>query len=409
MSHLEQGLDAYAELAVRVGVNLQPGQRLIVWAPVESAPLVRLVAAHAYRLGARLVDVIYRDDYLTRARFDYAPRDSFEEHSTWGLKAGLEYAENGDAVLSIHGTDPDLLKGLDPAHIIAVQRTQGRVMAPYSRLISGDAINWCVIAYPVEKWATKVFPRLPAAEAQARLMETIYHTVRLDQPDPFAAWEQHKAFLAGRADYLNAKQYMALHFRGPGTDLRVGLPLNHRWLGGAAPAANGVTNVANVPTEEVFTAPHRREVEGTVRATMPLNYGGSLIEDFSVTFKEGRVVSVSASQGEALLRSLVETDEGAGRLGEVALVPASSPISQTGILFFNTLFDENAASHIALGRAYRNCIRGCEDLDEEDFAAVGGNSSITHVDFMIGSAEVDVDGILDDGSPEPLMRSGEWV
>jgi aminopeptidase len=405
----EQRLDAYAELALRVGVNLQPGQRLIIWAPVEAAPLVHLVTARAYKMGARLVETIYRDDAIVRARFDHAPRDSFEEHSTWMLHAGLEYAENGHAVLSIHGTDPDLLKGVDPALVATAQKTQGRVMEPYGRLISGDKVNWCVIAYPVEKWACKVFPGRTAAEAQASLWESIYSIVRLDAPDPIVAWQDHAARLSERTAYLNGRQYNALHFRGPGTDLTVGLPYNHRWLGGAAPAGNGITNIANVPTEEVFTAPDRARVDGVVRATMPLNYGGNLIENFSLTFKDGRVTGVQAEKGESLLRSMIEADEGAARLGEVALVPASSPISRTGVLFYNTLFDENAASHIALGRAYTNCIAGCEGLSNEDFNAMGGNTSIIHVDFMIGSAEIDLDGLTDEGTAEPLMRAGEWV
>jgi len=219
----------------------------------------------------------------------------------------------------------------------------------------------------------------------------------------------NNAALAARTAALNERQYTALHFTGPGTDLTIGLPVNHRWIGGAAPTAIGISNVANIPTEEIFTAPHRARVEGTVRATMPLSLSGKLVKDFAVTFAGGRVVDVHAAEGEALLRSLIETDEGAARLGEIALVPAGSPISQSGILFYNTLFDENAASHIALGRAYRNCIAGCEGLDDDDFSALGGNNSNTHVDFMIGSAEIDVDGITGDGAVEPLMRAGEWV
>lgn len=405
----DRELDAYAELILKIGLNLQPGQRLLVRAPIEAAPLVRHVHAHAYDMGARLVETIYNDPQLQLIRFNHAPDDSFEEHTTWPVQAGLEYAEHGHAILSIIGSDPDLLRDVEPERISTVRRTEGRAGAPLSRLISADAINWCVVAYPVAAWAAKVFPDRPAGEQQDALWGQIAQAVRLDKPDPLADWQAHSAHLAARTAYLNQKQYNALHFMGPGTDLIVGLPLNHRWLGGAAPAANGITNVANMPTEEVFTAPHRARVNGKVSATMPLNYSGNLIENFGVVFKEGRVVDLWAERGEPLLRSLVETDEGAARLGEVALVPHSSPISQTGTLFYNTLFDENAASHIALGRAYRNCIDGCEGLDDEDFAALGGNSSQTHVDFMIGSAAIDIDGILDDGTAEPLMRSGEWA
>lgn len=405
----DRALGRYAELIVHVGLNLQAGQRLIIRAPLEAAPLVSHVAAAAYDRGARLVEALYSDPQLALTRFAHAPADSFAEVSQWPVAAGLEYAENGHAYLSIAGIDPDLFKDVDPARLAALRRAEGRAGAPLSRLISADAINWCVVGYATPAWAGRVFPDLGPEEATARLWSAIFAAVRLDADDPTAAWQAHSAALVARAAMLNERQYYALHFTGPGTDLTVGLPLNHRWIGGAAPTGIGISNVANVPTEEVFTAPHRGRVDGVVRATMPLSLSGQLVRDFSVTFAGGRVVDVSAATGEAQLRALIETDEGAARLGEVALVPAGSPIAQSGILYYNTLFDENAASHIALGRAYRNCIDGCEGLEDEDFAALGGNTSTTHVDFMIGSAAIDVDGIAGDGTAEPLMRAGEWV
>ncbi len=407
-SDFERSLDTYADLIVKIGLNLQAGQRLSVRAPLEAAPLVRRVAAHAYKAGSPLVDVLWSDPELQRIRFENAPEDSFDTVADWPVKAGLEYVENGHALLSITGTDPNLLKDVDPQAIGTLRRAEGQAFLPFSRLISADAINWCVVGSATAGWAARVFPDLSAEEGVAKLWEAIFRAARVDTPDPIAAWEQHSAGLLARTAFLNEKQYDALHFTGPGTDLMVGLPFNHRWIGGAAPTGVGVSNVANIPTEEVFTAPHRKQVNGTVRATMPLNYSGNLIENFSLTFKDGRVVELAAEKGEELLRSQIAIDEGAARLGEVALVPHSSPISQSGILFFNTLFDENASSHIALGRAYQNCIAGCEGLDEEDFAQFGGNSSATHLDFMIGSAEINVDGILD-GVAEPLMRGGEWV
>ena len=295
-----------------------------------------------------------------------------------------------------------------PARIAAVRRTEGRVAAPLSRLITADAVNWCVVGYATPAWAARVYPQLAPDEALAHLWDAIFRTVRLDTTDPIAAWQAHTAELAARTAMLNERQYNALHFTGPGTNLTVGLPSDHRWLGGAAPTGNGITNVANMPTEEVFTAPDRARVNCAVRATMPLNLGGNLVENFSLTFADGRVVDMQAEKGGELLRALIETDEGAARLGELALVPADSPISRSGILFYNTLFDENAASHVALGRAYSNCIAGCEGLSDADFAARGGNSSIVHVDFMIGSADINVDGLTDDGAAEPLMRAGAW-
>lgn len=404
----EQSLDTYANLIVRVGLNLRAGQRLLIRAPLEAAPLVRRVAAHAYQAGSPLVDVIWADPELQLIRFGNAPAGSFETVADWPVKAGLEIAEGGHALLSVTGFDPDLLKNVDPQAIAAVRRAEGKAAMPFSRLISADAINWCVVGSATPGWAARVFPDLPADQQVDALWQAIFRTVRVDAPDPLAAWERHSADLAARTIFLNDKQYDALHFKGPGTDLIVGLPRNHRWLGGAGPTGVGIENVANMPTEEVFTAPHRMRVEGTVRATLPLNYSGNLIENFSLTFKDGRVIDVSAEKGEELLRSQIVIDEGAARLGEVALVPHSSPISQSGILYYNTLYDENASSHIALGRAYQNCIDGAEGLDEAGFAELGGNSSATHLDFMIGSGEVDVDG-LRNGTAEPLMRGGEWV
>jgi len=405
----DRQLATYADLIVKVGLNLRAGQRLCVRAPLEAAPLVRRVAAHAYRAGSPLVDVIWSDPELQLIRFQDAPPDSFQTVADWPVKAGLEYVGNGHALLSITGVDPDLLRDVDPQAIATQRSAEGRAMLPVSRLVSADAINWCVVGYATPGWAARVFPGLPAEQQVDKLWEAIFRTVRLDAADPIAAWERHSADLLARSAYLNGKQYDALRFTGPGTDLTVGLPHNHRWIGGAAPTAVGITNIANIPTEEVFTAPHRLRVNGTVRATLPLNYSGNLIENFSLTFRDGRVVDLTAEKGEALLRAQIAIDEGAAMLGEVALVPHSSPISRSGIMFLNTLFDENASSHIALGRAYQNCIVGGEGLDEEGFAQLGGNSSATHLDFMIGSAAVDVDGLAADGTAEAVMRGGEWA
>ena len=405
----ERALSQYAQLIVKIGLNVQPGQRLLIRAPLEAVPLVRQVSIRAYEAGAHLVDTIWVDPQMLRIRFQYAPDDSFAVHSDWGWKAGLETVDAGGAVLSIGGTDPDLLKGIDPAQIATMQRAEGQASLPLSRRISADAINWCVVGYATAAWAAKVFPDLAPGEQRTRLWDAIFSTVRLDTPDPLAAWEAHGEDLVRRAAYLNAKQYDALHYTGPGTDLTVGLPENHHWIGGPAPTAIGISNVANLPTEEVFTAPHRERVDGTVRATMPLNLRGNLVENFSLSFKDGRVTNVSAEKGEALLRSQVEMDEGAARLGEVALVPHSSPISRAGILFYNTLYDENASSHLALGRAYRNCIADLAGDSEEAFTARGGNQSAIHLDFMVGSGEIDIDGIAADGTREPLMRQGEWA
>lgn len=405
----ERDLDTYAELAVTIGVGLQPGQRFLIRASLEAAPLVRLVAAQAYRSGARLVETLWNDPQLLLERYRHAPRDSFDEHTTWWVNAGIEYAERGDAVLSIFGVDPDLLAGQDPQLVATVQRTEALAARPYVNYIIGDAINWSIVAYAVEPWAAKVFPELPADERVDGLWQTIFDICRVRTANPIAAWHDHDRTLNARADFLTGRQYAAIRLTGPGTDLTVGLADHHRWMGGGSTPENGVHCVPNIPTEEVFTTPHRERAEGTVRATMPLNYGGTLIDGFEMTFRDGRIVGYSAEKGADLLKSLIEMDEGSACLGELALVPASSPIARSGRLFYNTLYDENAASHVALGRAYKKCVDLGDDMTDEQFAAAGGNDSIAHVDFMIGSAEMDADGILPDGTAEPLMRRGEFV
>ena len=402
-------LASYADLAIQVGLNLQPGQRLVVSAPIEAAPFVRLVAESAYKLGARYVDVVWGDDALRLLRFQHAPRDSFEEFPTWRADGMLSCAKRGDAFLSVHATDPQLLEDQDPELISTAQRIEQIHRRPYLEYITRDKVNWCVVSLPIPSWANRVFPDLPEANRLTALQDAIYAACRIDLADPVAAWRAHAAQLQTRCDLLNKARYSALRITGAGTDLTIGLPGCHLWLGGGAVTENGVTFVPNMPTEEVFTVPHREGVEGTVSCSKPLNYGGTLIEDFSLTFEKGRAVSCRAAAGEKVLKSLIETDDGAARLGEVALVPHSSPISRTGLLFYNTLFDENAASHVALGRCYQGCLEGGDTMSDEEVATQGGNDSMVHVDFMIGSEETSVDGLTADGGSEPVMRAGEWT
>jgi aminopeptidase len=404
-----QLLKNYADLIVQVGLNLRAGQRLMVRAPVETAPLVRLIVASAYQTGARLVDVIWGDDLVTLARFQHAPRDSFEEFPVWRAEVITDYARSGDAILSVHAEDPDLLSEQDPDLVATAQRTAYKHSQEYLGLITRNSTNWCVVSVPIPSWASKVFPNHTPIEQVERLWDAIFDVCRLKQDDPVAAWNSHLNQLLRRAEYLNTKQYTALKYTGPGTDLTIGLPEGHIWISGQSTAANGITFTANLPTEEVFTLPHRERAEGVVSASRPLSYSGTLIEDLCLTFEGGMVASATASKGEATLQKLLETDEGARRLGEVALLANSTPISQSGILFYNTLFDENAASHLALGKAYAFTMHGGEALSDEDFQAAGGNHSLVHEDFMIGSDEIDIDAILPGGAVEPLMRAGEWA
>jgi aminopeptidase len=413
----DHDLEQYAEIIVKVGVNLQPGQRLIIagttfdpiGAPKEAAPLIHHIARHAYQAGARLVDVLWKDDELQLIRARYAPRDSFEEFPAWRPDALAENGKDGNAQIGILASNPRLYQGVDPAIVATMQKAAFRYNAPVSELVMRNAMNWLVISAATTGWAAQIFPDLAPEDATAALWDAIFDTCRVRQKDPVQAWQRHLDELTARSHYLNRKQYTALHFTAPGTDLRIGLPDGHIWRAARMTSQNGITFTPNLPTEEVFTMPHKDRVEGVVTATKPLSYGGALIENFSLTFEQGCVVAATAGRGESSLLALLDTDAGARSIGEVALVPHGSPISQSGLLFYNILFDENAADHLALGRAYRFNLDGGTTMTEAEFAAAGGNYSLTHVDFMIGSGAMDVDGLTSGGQVEPLMRGGEWA
>ena len=408
-------LKIYADLAIRVGLNLQPGQKLIMQAmktggvPIQTAPLIRELAASAYQAGAPLVDVLWRDDDLNLIRYKYAPRDSFGEYPAWHATAILDVIEKGGAMLSLASVDPDLLKGQNPEHMDQQQRAFLKHWKPIGTHIGKNTMNWTVLSIPIEGWASKVFPDLPEADQIGAFWDALFKICRVYEKDPLAAWETHIRKLQERADFLNRKSYRVLHYTAPGTDLRITLPEGHRWLSAGFKTQGGISFTANIPTEEVFTLPDKRYTEGTVASARPLIYSGNVIDQFSLTFKEGKVVDFSAEQGEDILEKLLSIDEGSSMLCEVALVPDSSPISQSGKLFYNTLLDENASCHLALGSAYRFSLTGGEHLSDDDFAARGGNSSLVHSDFMIGSAAMDIGGVLADGTVEPVLRAGEWV
>ena len=404
-----EDLEAYAKLAVEVGLNVREGQRVLLTAPLEAASLVRFVAAEAYRIGARLVDVMWDDEGLDLVRFQHAPRDSFDEFATWRSDALVHAAERGDAVLRIIGRDPDLLRDQDPTLVALAQTTAMKHLKPFADLIMRSSFNWSIISVPTRSWADRVFPELEESDRVQALWEAIRRTVRLDQPDPVAAWRSHLAVLKSKSVALTDKQYTRLEYRAPGTQLTIGLPDGHIWASGASRCSNGIECVPNMPTEEVCTLPHADRVDGTVSSSRPLSCGGMLITDFGFRFEAGRVVEMWAAHGKETLEKVIKTDEGAGRLGEVALVPNSSPISRSELTFFNTLFDENAACHLALGKAIRFCMEGASQMSDEQFQAAGGNESLIHVDFMIGSDGLDVDGVTPTGQTEPVMRGGEWA
>ena len=404
-----QLLDRLAEVAVRVGLGLKPGQELVLTAPLDAVALVRRITEHAYKAGASLVTTIFSDEESTLMRFRHGRDEGFDTAPAWLYEGMAEAYKTGAARLAIVGEDPSLLAKEDPEKVSRANRARSKAYMPALNMIAGFDINWTIVSAATPAWAKTVFPDDTDEVALAKLWQAIFSASRVDTPDPIAAWEKHNAALQTRTRMLNEKNYAALHFRGPGTDLRVGLADGHEWNGGSTTAKNGLVCNANIPTEEVFTTPHKDRVDGTVTSTKPLSYNGTLIQDIQVRFEGGRIVESKARTGEAVLNKVLDTDEGARRLGEVALVPYSSPISQSGLLFFNTLFDENASSHIALGQAYSKCIRGGGAMSEDELTSRGSNKSLIHIDWMIGSDQVDVDGITQDGRAEPLMRGGEWV
>jgi aminopeptidase len=406
---LEHQLDQYARLAVEIGLNLRAGQRLFVTAPLETAPLVRRVAEHAYKAGARLVHVVYNDEQLEPIRFAHAPRDSFDEFPEWIAAAWAGSLERGDAFMSIAASDPDLLKDADPQLVQQASRVRQERLREFRNAISRSQVNWLIVSVPIPSWARRVFPDLPESEALEKLWTAIFKTVRADQPDPVSAWRTHLETLDARRDWLNAQRFTTIRLCGGGTDLTVGLPEGHIWASGQSLAQNDILFCANMPTEEVFTMPHKDRVNGVVRSTKPFAHNGVIVEGIEVEFKDGRIIRASAQRGEETFVRLLDTDEGARRIGEVALVPHKNPVSDAGILFFNTLFDENAASHIALGRAYPFTLEGGHAMTNQELEIAGANDSLVHEDWMIGSDQIDVDGIKPDGTIIPVMRAGAWA
>ncbi|MGA8668456.1 MAG: aminopeptidase [Terracidiphilus sp.] len=404
-----QKLDQLAEVAVKVGLGLKAGQELLMTASLDAVALARRITEHAYRAGASLVTTLYTDDEAALMRYRFAPDASFDHAAKW-LYDGMGTAfKSGAARLAITGANPSLLSNEDPDKVGRANRAVSQAYRPALELITRHEINWTIVASATPAWAAVMFPNDAPDVAIDKLWEAIFNTTRINVDDPVSVWKQHDAELHKRAARLNEKRYAALHYRGPGTDFRLGLSDGHLWLGGGTTAGNGNYCIPNMPTEEVFTTPHKDRADGTVTATKPLSHQGTMIEGIQVRFEKGRIVEAHASRGQEVLQKLIDTDDGARRLGEVALVPHSSPIASSGMLFFNTLFDENAASHIALGQSYSSCLQGGDKLTPEELAARGANDSLIHVDWMIGSGKLDIDGETATGSIEPLMRQGEWV
>lgn len=408
MSSYEQNLEKYAELAVKKGVNVQKGQTLVIKAPISAIEFVRVVTEKAYQAGAKHIYFDWSDDVLTLTKFKHAPDEAFEEYPEWKAKGYEELAKNGAAFLDIRTPDLDLLNGIDSKKIAAANKAEAQALEPYRDYRMTNRVSWTIISVPTEEWAEKVFPELKGEEAIAKLWDTIFEMTRVDQDDPIKAWDMHREQLNEKAAYLNEKKYKKLHYRAPGTDLTIEFPKNYTWVSAGSENDDGASFIPNIPTEEIFTLPLKTGVNGVVSSTKPLNYSGNVIDNLSLTFKDGKIVDFQAEKGYETLKQIIETDEGSHYLGEVALVPNSSPISQSGLIFFNTLFDENASCHLAIGKAYP-CFEDADKLSKEDIEKRGSNKSLVHVDFMIGSAELDIDGETEDGKTEPVFRNGNWA
>jgi len=412
----EKYLDNYAEIIIKKGLNLQPGQRLLIMStmhhpsvPIELTSFVRCIVEKAYKCGAKYVDVMWRDDEIELIKFKYGNQDTLEEYPFWRTQTAEKFLENGDAILIIYAVNPDLFKEIEPQMLSIAQQIRFKHMKPFLGKIRKNLSNWAVVSAPVKGWPEKVLPDTPNTERMDKFWDILFDICRVKNENPIAAWEDHIKHLKSRIEYLNTKQYSALRYSAPGTDLTVGLPEGHVWKCVSGTNIKGIEFICNIPTEEVFTIPHKDKVNGFVSSTKPLLLGGRLAEDFKLTFKEGKVINISAKKGEEFLNDLIKTDDGASKLGEIALVPHSSPISQHNKIFYNMLIDENAASHIALGNAYRYCVTKGDSMSDEEFGKVGGNISGIHIDFMVGSEQLRVDGVLKNGDIEPIMENGEWV
>jgi len=402
-------LDKLAELSIKTGVALQQGQDLLITAPLEAAPLVRRLTFHAYKQGCGIVTPLYTDPEVTLLRYKNARKDSFDQATDWLFEAMGAAFDKNTARLAVVGEDPMLLSEQNADDIGRVNQAVSKASSPVRERITRFNVNWNIIAWPGTQWAKRVFPNLEEAEAQEQLARAIFQASRLDGKDPIENWNIHNKNLRTKTDWLNAKNFASLHFYGDGTDLKVGLAEGHEWMGGASKARNGVICNPNIPSEEVFTTPHALKVDGYVKSTKPLSHQGTLIENISVVFENGVITEAKASKGEEVFLNLIDTDDGARRLGEVALVPHSSPISQSNLLFYNTLFDENAACHIALGQCYSKCFKDGDTLSKDEVIRNGGNSSMIHVDWMIGSDTINIDGLDQDGRVTPVFRAGEWA
>jgi len=406
----EQQLKKYAKLVVKTGVNLKKDQLLVIKAPLESAPFVRQVMEAAFEQGASDVEVFWSDEQSTKVKYMKAPDAYFDAIPSWMVEFYNSAVEKGAAFLSISASDPELMKDVDPNRMMRLQKASGKALKTYREKLMNNELVWCVVSVPTVAWAKKVFPDRSEEEAVNALWDAIFKAIRVDQADPIGAWQDHVSRLKTRMHKLNDLKLTALKYTNAlGTDLTVGLPEGHLWLGGSDVMTDGHEFVANIPTEEIFTAPDFRRVEGIVYSAKPLNLNGTLVDQFNLTFKEGKIIDFAAKEGYEQLKQLITTDEGSAYLGEVALVPHDSPISNMDILFYNTLFDENAACHLAIGKAYPVCLEGGDNMDVETLKSHGVNESLVHEDFMIGTADMCIMGVTASDEEVKIFENGNFV
>ena len=409
IANFEEKLQKYAELIVKVGVNVQPGQEVVLYINVDQQHLAHLIVKEAYKAGAGKVMIKWSDTFAQREFLEHASDEFLENVPEFAKEEAQYIADHRCCRISMMSEDPGAFGGIDQKRVAAYQSANGKALMPVRQATQNNDLSWTVVAAASPAWAERVFPDLKGEAAVDRLWEEIFKTTRIDREDPIQAWKDHDTKLHEKEDWLNKEQFSALHYTSPRTDLTIGLPENHVWEGGGSKNAAGIEFMANMPTEECFTAPDNRRIDGYVTSTKPLSYAGNILENMKFTFKDGKVVEATAEKGQAVLDHLLETDEGVRSLGEVSLVPDPSPISQSGITFFNTLFDENASDHLALGAAYPFNVQGGTKMSKDQLKAKGINFSQAHVDFMVGSADMNIDGIKKDGTIVPVFRNGDWA
>lgn len=408
--NFKEKLQRYSETIIKIGANIQEGQLLVIRANIEAKELVHSLTEEAYKAGAGDVSVIWRDDVLNRYKLQYADIETLSDVRPWAVDQYTDYIDRNAVFISVVGNDPNALEGLDVEKIKASTIANSKAMKYFSNSLMADKNSWCVVGASTPKWAKVVFPELEEKEAVDKLWELIFYTARIEEEKSIENWKNHIEILTKKSTYLNKMSFKCLKYSSEkGTDLVVELPKGHIWLAaGSSNNAKGTPFTANIPTEEVFTLPHKNGINGVVYSTKPLNYNGNIIDEFKLEFENGKVVGYDAKKGYDVLKSLLETDEGSVSLGEVALVPYDSPISNTNKMFFETLYDENASCHLALGRAYPTCLQGGEQMTDEELKERGVNDSLVHVDFMVGDSTLNIIGVTESGEEIPVFTNGNW-